>query len=285
MRDVLADSVLTTTTDGLWVLQVLTGIEVVAPELMLRPHLPSVEPKQLALAHPVTADLRAHGVVDAAGEVDATVVEWLTALSRRDIALLVQSSRPGQVATSRALVARYASWWVVIERSGELIHLHGAGTAAAEDPAHMVIASEIERLCGSLPAASLRPVTLDALAARAAATNPQAQRSLLARQRLDAQQRQILRWVADQQRAAQTAVVAIQYGADAGRPGRAHIDQGAVTIIDTEEGRLVAEHLTYAAKVWLIVGPGTKNAIASAVAAMLRRLPAGQEWYAHRKAV
>ncbi|HOB50942.1 MAG TPA: ESX secretion-associated protein EspG, partial [Mycobacterium sp.] len=34
---------LTTSIDGLWVLQVLTGIEVVAPELGLRPHLPSIE--------------------------------------------------------------------------------------------------------------------------------------------------------------------------------------------------------------------------------------------------
>ena len=34
---------LTTTVDGLWVLQVLSGIEVMAPELGLRPHLPSVE--------------------------------------------------------------------------------------------------------------------------------------------------------------------------------------------------------------------------------------------------
>ena len=34
---------LTTTIDGLWVLQVLTGIEVLAPEMGLRPILPSVE--------------------------------------------------------------------------------------------------------------------------------------------------------------------------------------------------------------------------------------------------
>lgn len=47
--------------EGLWVLQVLTGIEVTAPEMGLRPHLPSVEPKHKALAHPVTAELRAAG--------------------------------------------------------------------------------------------------------------------------------------------------------------------------------------------------------------------------------
>ncbi|MCV7258865.1 ESX secretion-associated protein EspG [Mycobacterium shimoidei] len=276
---------LTTTLDGLWVLQVLTGIEVVAPELSLRPHLPSVEPKQVALTHPVIVELRAWGVVNESGDVDATVLEWLTVLSRRDVAVLVHLSRPGQAATRRALLARYATWWVVIERAGELIHLHGAGIAAAEGPANVVIATEIERLCGSRPAAPLRPVTLDASAVRAAAASPQALRALLARHRLETDQRRILRWVADEQRAAQAAIVAIQYGAATDRPARAHIDQGAVTIIDTEEGRLVVEQLTYAGRVWLVVGPGTNNAIASAVAGMLRRLPAGQEWYAHRKAV
>ena len=40
---------LTTTLDGLWVLQVLSGIEVLAPELGLRPILPSLETAQLAL--------------------------------------------------------------------------------------------------------------------------------------------------------------------------------------------------------------------------------------------
>ena len=34
---------LTTTIDGLWVLQILAGIEVLAPELGLRPILPSFE--------------------------------------------------------------------------------------------------------------------------------------------------------------------------------------------------------------------------------------------------
>src|SRR4030088_1177768 len=80
----LRNNVLTTTVDGLWALQVLTGIETVAPELGLRPHLPSVEPKRLALGHPVTTELRDVGVIDESGAVSTTVVEWLTVLSRRD---------------------------------------------------------------------------------------------------------------------------------------------------------------------------------------------------------
>lgn len=276
---------LTTTVDGLWVLQVLAGIEVVAPELGLRPHLPSVESKQLALAHPVTGELRAQGVLDDSGDVDPVVLDWLTVLSRRDMALLAQLNFRDQIAASRVLLARYASWWVVIERSAELIRIHGAGTAGAEGPATVVIATEIERLCGSRPPAPMRPVTLDASAVPAAATSRQALRKFLERQRLEGDQMQILTRLIDQRRTAQAALVAIQSGADAGRPARAHIDRGAVTIIDTPEGRLVVEHLTYAGRAWLIVGPGTQSAIASAVRHMLRRLPAKEEWYSHRKAV
>lgn len=276
---------LTTTLDGLWVLQVLAGIEVVAPELRLRPHLPSVEPKQLALKHAVTAELRAQGVLDKSGNVDATVLDWLTVLSRRDMALLAQMRCAGEIETTEVLLARYASWWVAIERSAELIQIRGAGIAAAEGPASMVIATEIERLCGSQPPAPLRPVTLDASAMRAATTGPQALRKFLTSQRLEADQAQILAQVSDRQRTAQAALVAIQSGVGAGRPTRTHIEQAAVAIIDTPEGRLVVEHLPYAGRAWLIVGPGTKRAIASAVGHMLRRLPAKEEWYSHRKAV
>ena len=85
---------LTTTIDGLWVLQVLAGIEVLAPELGLRPILPSFETAQMALRHPIAAELRAEGVIDEAGTVDTVVVEWLTVLARRDIALLIHVRNP-----------------------------------------------------------------------------------------------------------------------------------------------------------------------------------------------
>ena len=60
---------LTTTLDGLWVLQVLSGIEVLAPELGLRPHLPSVETTHMALAHPVAEELRDVGAIGPAGPI------------------------------------------------------------------------------------------------------------------------------------------------------------------------------------------------------------------------
>lgn len=276
---------LTTTVDGLWVLQVLTGIETVAPELGLRPHLPSVEHKGLALAHPVMLELREVGVVDESDVVDSCVVEWLTVLSRRDIALFVQIRRPGDDEPARILLARFAQWWVVMERSAELIRLGGAGKSSAEASAGAVLETQIERLCGQHMPAPLRPVTLDAGALHAAAESQEDLQTFLADQRLEPDQLRTLCLAADPDRSAQASIVAIQSGVPTGRPLRTHIEASAVTIIDIPDGRLVAENIHSAGKKWTIIAPGTKSNIAAAINHMMRRLPADKEWYSYRKVV
>ncbi len=280
---------LTTTVDGLWALQVLTGIEVVAPQLGLRPHLPSVEPKRLALDHPITAELRAVGVIDESDNVDSAVVEWLTVLSRRDVALLMHFRIPGELSgdqgPARVLLARFAQWWVAMERSANLIRISGAGTANAEGSATAALDAQIERLCGANTPAALRPVTLDADAMRAAATTQETLRTFLAAQALEADQLQMLLLAADPDRCAQASIVAMQSGVDTGRPTRTHIGQSAVAIVDTPEGRLVAEHVYTAGKKWMIIAPGTKSNVASAVNHLVRRLPAKREWHSYRKVV
>lgn len=276
---------LTTTVDGLWALQVLTGIETVAPELGLRPHLPSVEPRRLALEHPIMAELRGVGVVNESAIVDSTVVEWLTVLSRRDIALFIQIRAPGDDDPARVLLARFAQWWVALERSADLIRISGAGTASAEGPASTVLNAQIERLCGQNKPAPLRPVTLDTDAMRAAAASREALCTFLAGQRLEADQLRTLTLAADPTRSAQASIVALQSGVATGRSQRTHIEPSAVTIIDTPEGRLVAEDVESAGKKWMIIAPGTSSNIAVAINHMVRRLPADQDWHSYRKVV
>ena len=276
---------LTTTVDGLWVLQVLSGIEVVAPELGLRPHLPSIETHQMALAHPVADELRAAGVISDAGAVDDAVLEWLTVLSWRDVALLVYAQTPAhETEPERVLLARFAQWWVVLERTGILVRLSGVGTATSEDSAGMLINAQIVRLCGEMKAASLRPVTLDVPELLAAVHDQASLRTFLLDQKLDGDQVTILTLASDTERSAQASVVAIQSGMASG-PARSHIEQGAVTIIDTPQGRLVSEHVTRGGKSWMIVSPGSAANIATAVLKMVRRLPAEDEWFSHRKVV
>jgi hypothetical protein len=276
---------LTTTVDGLWVLQVLSGIEVLAPELGLRPHLPSVETHRMALAHPIAAELRAAGVITDSGEVDGPVLEWLTVLSRRDVALLVYAQTPAnETEPERVLLARFAQWWVALERTGSAVRIGGVGTATSESSAGMLINSQIDRLCGEMKPASLRPVTLDVAELLRAVRDQASLRAFLLDKRLDGDQITALTLAADTQRSAQASVVAIQSGVANG-PARSHIDRGAVTIIDTPQGRLLSEHVSRGGMSWMIVSPGSSGNIANAVQKMVRRLPAEDEWYSHRKVV
>jgi hypothetical protein len=276
--------VLTTTIDGLWVLQVLTGIEVLAPELGLRPILPSVETPHMALAHPIAAELRDVGVIDEAGAVDSTVKEWLTVLARRDVALMIHVSVPdgGDIPT-RALLARFSQWWVVLERSEDLVRISGAGTSNTESAANGIINAQIERMCGTLDAAPLQPVTVDI--DKVMAGGQQMLREQLLREPLDGDQLQILMMAADMQRSARAFIVAIQSGVDSGQPSRKFFEESVVTIADTPEGRLIGEHYASDGKRWMVIAPGTASSIASAVNRMMRRLPANEEWHSYRKIV
>lgn len=276
---------LTTSGEGLWALQVLTGIETIAPELGLRPILPSVESRQQALAHPIAAELRSAGVVDDGGVVDATVVEWLTVLARREVALVIHLLRPDGDAPARVVIARFARWWVVLERSGELIRISGAGTAGTEAAATAVLAAQLRRLCGSLPAAPLRPVTLDARAFHTAVADQQSLRAFLVSQRLDVDQVQTIMLAVDLAHSAQASIVAVQTGLPTGRPTRTQVGRSAVTVLDTPQGRIFVEQVVSAGKTWMIVSPGTETDIAAAVNRMLRRLPADQEWHSYRRVV
>jgi hypothetical protein len=275
---------LTTTIDGLWVLQVLTGIEVLAPELGLRPHLPSVESKALALGHPMAAELRERGVIDDNGVVDEPVAEWLTVISKRDVGLVINVAAQDDGPPRRVLLARFAQWWVVLERADHLVRVSPGGTASVEGAANAIITDQIDRLCGTLPPAPLRPVTLDIGAMVGSVTTRDAMRRHLLGQGLDASQVQILMLAGDRQRSVQASIVAVQSGVESA-PTRARIEDSAVTIIDTPEGRLLAEHVVRGGKKWMIIGPGAGGKIAEAVNEMLRRLPADREWHSYRKVV
>ncbi len=278
---------LTTTVDGLWVLQVLSGIETLAPELALRPYLPSAEDSRMALAHPIARELQAAGAITEDGTLDQTLREWLTVVSRRDVSLLVHAMTPTQGAdggAERILLARFAHWWVTLERSGIMVRLSGVGTTTHENTADILINSQIERLCGPMQPASFRPVTVDVAELLARVHDRASLRAHLLDQRLDADQIDTLTIATDTGRSAQASIVAIQSGVT-GAPQRAHIESGAVTVIDTPRGRLISEHVTQADKTWMILSPGSPGNIAAAVHAMMRRLPAKGEWHSFRKVV
>jgi hypothetical protein len=279
--------VLTTTVDGLWVLQAVTGIEQLCPELRLRPLIPRLETAQYALRHPMAAELRGLSpvpAIDEADEADPMIREWLTVIMRRDLALLVTINMPGREPT-QASICRFASWWVVLERHGDVVRLSPAGTSRDEASASDVLVGQIERLLGVSEAAPLRPVTLDTKEVLAGVRDDVSLRSFLVAQRLEADQVQILTAVADSGRSSQASIVAIQAGAGPEKTARLAIGDAVVAIVDTPAGRVCMEHVDTRGHRYSVFSPATRSDIAGAVGRLIRRLPAGQDWYSYRRVV
>lgn len=239
----------------------------------------------MALAHPLAEELRAAGVIDAGGRVDQAVLEWLTVLSRREVGLLLYAQTPAAVTEPvRVLLARFAQWWVSLERYGDLSRISGAGTATTEQAAGALIHDQIERLCGEMAPAAAKPVTIDVGGLLAAVRDRSSLRDFLTDRAYDSDQVGMLLLAADSERSARASLVALQSGI-ANAPARSHIAPDAVTIVDTPRGRLLCEQVHRAGRPWLIVGPGSAASIRAAVQTMMRRLPAQEDWYSHRKAV
>jgi EspG family len=276
--------VLTTTVDGLWVLQAVTGIEQLCPELGLRPLLPRLETSDMALRHPVVAELTACGALDEAGNADPIIREWMTVLLRRDLGLLLLINVPGREPT-RAAICRFATWWVVLERHGDLVRLYPAGTASDEAAASELVVGQVERLCGVAEAAPLKPVTLDTEELLESVRDAASLRSFLLSQNLDVDQLQIVTMAADPARSAYAAIVALQAGVGPEKTARFAIGESSVAIMDTMAGRLCVEGVTSGGRRYQVLAPGSRSDIGSAVQRLIRNLPAGEEWYSYRRVV
>jgi EspG family len=275
---------LTTTVDGLWVLQAVTGVEQTCPELGLRPLLPRLDTPERALRHPVVEELKAAGALDEAGNVDPMIREWLTVLLRRDLGLLVNITVPGREVT-RAAICRFASWWVVLERHGDLVRLYPAGTASNENGASDLVVGQVERLCGVAEVAPLKPVTLDTEQLLGSVRDAASLRTFLLSQNLDVDQLQIVTMAADPVRSAHAAIVGLQAGVGPDEMARIAVGDSTVSIIDTPAGRVCVENVISGQRRYQILSPGSRSDISGAVQRLIRRLPAGDEWYSYRRVV
>ncbi|OCB51327.1 secretion protein EspG [Mycobacterium malmoense] len=275
---------LTTTVDGLWVLQAVTGVEQTCPELGLRPLLPRLDTPERALRHPVVAELKAAGALDEAGNVDPMIREWLTVLLRRDLGLLVTITVPGREAT-RAAICRFASWWVVLERHDDLVRLYPAGTASNESGASDLVVGQVERLCGVAEVAPLKPVTLDTEQLLASVRDAASLRTFLLSQNLEVDQLQIVSMAADPARSAHAAIVGLQAGVGPDEMARIAVGDSTVSIIDTPAGRVCVENVISGQRRYQILSPGSRSDISGAVQRLIRRLPAGEDWYSYRRVV
>lgn len=278
---------LTTSLDGLWALQAIAGIEQLCPELGLRPLLPRLDTREQALRHPVAATLTECGALDAQGEVDPMIREWLTVIMRRDLALLLQIGvgDPDPAHLSKASICRFAQWWVVLERCGDQVRLYSVGMASDEASASDLVVGQVERLCGVAEAASLRPVTLRTQELLERVNDSVSLRKYLVDQRVDVDQLQILMMAANPAVSAQASLVAIQVGGGPSEMARMVIGDTTVAIADTPAGRVCVENVDNGGRRFQVIAPGSRQDIAKAIIRLIRRLPAGEDWYSYRRVV
>ncbi|MCT7372136.1 ESX secretion-associated protein EspG [Mycolicibacterium llatzerense] len=278
---------LTTSLDGLWALQAAAGIEQLCPEMRLRPLLPRLDTKERALEHPVAQELIDIGAMTADGVVDQIIVEWLTVIARRDVSLLMTVSSPGIEPGygPRASLNRFAQWWVTLEVHDQTVRLSPLGVANDEASAGDLVVGQIENLCGVADPASLRPVTISTDAILAGVRDVASLKRFLTEQRLDAEQTKLLMLAADSEQSSSATIVALQAGAGLDEMARVAVGPGVVSIADTVAGRILVENVDSGGLRYQVAGPGSRKAIAEAIVKMIRRLPAGEDWYSHRRVV
>lgn len=203
------------------------------------------------------------------------------------------ATRPGVTGNDRGAgrrtdaraICRFATWWVVLERHGNLVRLYPAGTASDEAGAGELVVGQVERLCGVAEAAPLRPVTVDADELLHAVRDAGTLRSYLLSQRLDVDQLQMVTMAADPTRSAHATLVALQAGVGPEKSARILVGDSTVAIVDTAAGRICVESVTSGQRRYQVLSPGSRSDIGGAVQRLIRRLPAGDEWYSYRRVV
>ena len=157
---------LTTTPNGIWILQALLGVEKMPTALRLRPFIPSVDGDGTVatvlgdVPWSQTAEYQAHvaaGVIDADGRVDDAVRDWMAVVGRPQREVLVVIRRPAPLdgpvpededppafIEERVMsICQRERWLAMIARSGDEVVLAPLGEAARAD-------EQVDLICDTL---------------------------------------------------------------------------------------------------------------------------------------
>lgn len=277
---------LTTSVDGVWALQVFTGIETLCPQMKLRPHFPQADTEKPAVAmrHPVFEELQAQGAViiddDGTPKVDDYVHQWLNVISRRDMGLVILITQPeGGELPERVMFSRFRQWWVsmAIYDNGA-VSIKPMGTAMSQESAAALVTRELLMIVqAGDPATSFEPLTVPTDSLRALKENPGGMERLLIDQGATVEQLRAGLILADARKSAQCSIVALQSGQSA--PA---ITDSVVTIGDTPEGRMMVKIVTRNHRRWSVLSPATESLITAAIVEVLNSLPSGEDWFSVR---
>jgi hypothetical protein len=257
---------LTTTPNGIWILQALLGVEKMPTALRLRPFIPSVDGDGTVATEvgqvpwSQTAEynsLAAAGVIDRDGRVDDAVRDWMAVVGRpqREVLVVIRRPKPidGHVPDGEDVpalieervmsICQRDRWLAMIARSGHEIVLAPLGEAARGDEQvdlicdtllHAFSRGEAAAISGfNVPTAALESVLNENV--------PKGRAMLaaaLARLGLSPDQVAVLSAATALDESAMAAVTVIDHGI------KDHFHSDSVSVIDSDLGRITVSYTT-----------------------------------------
>jgi hypothetical protein len=281
---------LTTSTECVWVLQALLGLESMPVALRLKPFIPCAHGdlvvetdagRQPISATAQYASLVSAGVIDAAGQVDDVVRDWMTVLSRPDREVVLAIRRPDQPATETTgptvhervmVVCRHRRWLAMAARNGfeggdEMVI---GGVGETDEPAKQIdaICAMLVPAFGEHPPADIDginvPKDLVQLAMDAAPPGPEGISAALRMAGLGPWEVEVVSAAARLDDSAAAVVAIIDHGAQMCAHPR------VLTVADTEFGRISFTTTTGAdGKEWMSIWPTTPSGLRDDLASLL----------------
>lgn len=257
---------LTTTPNGIWILQALLGVEKMPTALRLRPFIPSVDGDGTVatvlgdVPWSQTAEYQTHvaaGVIDADGRVDDAVRDWLAVVGRPQREVLVVIRRPKPIDGPAAddedamplieervmSICQRDRWLAMIARSGDEVVLAPVGEAARSDDQIDLICDTVMHAFSSGEAAAISgfnvpSATFESTLKENVPRGRPVLAAALARLGLSPDQVSVLSAACHLDESAMAVVSVIDHGIER------HFHPDVISVIDSEFGRITISHTT-----------------------------------------
>jgi hypothetical protein len=267
---------LTTTVEGLWVLQALLGVESMPVALHLKPFIPSAHGSlivQTTAGHvPLNQTAEYHslvqaGVIDDRGQVDDVVRDWMKVLGRPDRQVILAIRRPsGQrndddmptVHERVMVVCLHRRWMAMAARDGREVVVGGVGES--EDPARQIelmcrvlVPAFGEAIAADIEGANVELDTVQTALEAAAPAGRDAISAALARVGLPPHEVEVVTAATRLDESAMAVVSLVDHGSI-----DFHAHPRVLTVADTEYGRISFTTTSGAdGKRWVSIWPTT----------------------------